>query len=335
VLYENFLARLKETSEQEELQSADARILSPAEPPLLPQSQAKKRTLLLALILGGMAGVGIVFLLDKLNNTFRAPGQLEQLTGERMLGTIPAAGSNMHRHDVIKVLREQPKSSLAESVRSLRTSLLFSNVDRPPRSVMFTSSIPREGKSTSSMLVALTSRQMGKTAVIIDCDLRLPALARLLGADDDRPGLLSLIEGASTLEESVFRDPETGLHVLMTKPHEPRSNINPADILSSNRFRDIIDDLKSRYDLVILDTPPALVVADAKILANQVDALVYAVRWDSTPRGAVLEGLKDLRSVKAPIAGVILTLINESKAAKYSYDGYSYYKGRYKDYYVS
>ena len=185
------------------------------------------------------------------------------------------------------------------------------------------------------MLVALTSRQMGKTAVIIDCDLRLPALARLLGADDDRPGLLSLIEGASTLEESVFRDPETGLHVLMTKPHEPRSNINPADILSSNRFRDIIDDLKSRYDLVILDTPPALVVADAKILANQVDALVYAVRWDSTPRGAVLEGLKDLRSVKAPIAGVILTLINESKAAKYSYDGYSYYKGRYKDYYVS
>lgn len=334
-LYENFLSRLKETSEQDKLQSADARILSPAEPPLLPMSNKKKTTFLMAVLLGGMLGVGIIFLLDKLNNTFRAPTQLEALTGETMLGTVPAVGRRMRRSDVIRHFRDKPKSALAESVRSLRTSILFSNVDNPPRTVMFTSSVPREGKSTTSVLMAMTSRQMGKSAIIVDCDLRLPALARLLGADDGAPGLLSVMQDAATLDEAIYRDPDTGLHVLMTKPSEPRSNVNAADILSSRKFHDLIAELKSRYDLVILDTPPALIVADAKILASHADAVVYVVRWDSTPRDAVLEGLKELRSVRAPVAGVALSLVNEARASRYSYDGYSYYKGQYRDYYVS
>lgn len=335
VLYENFLSRLKETSEQDELQSADARILSRAEPPLSALFQAKQRILLMALALGLALGVGIVFLMDKLNNTFRAPLQVETLTGETVLGTIPAVGRRLHRRDVIRHFRSNPKSSLAESIRSLRTSILFSNVDKPPKVVMFTSSVPREAKSTTSMLVAMTSQQMGKSAIIVDCDLRLPSLARLLNADDGKPGLLSVIDGTAELDEAIFLDPETGLHVLMTKPSEPRSNLNAADILSSRKFNEILAALKNRYDLVILDTPPALIVADARILAAHADAVVYAIRWDHTPRGAVLEGLKELKSVNAPIAGVVLSLVNEARATKYAYDGYAYYKGRYKDYYVS
>ncbi len=86
-------------------------------------------------------------------------------------------------------------------------------------------------------------------------------------------------------------------------------------------------------DLVILDTPPTLVVADARIISKLADAVVFAVRWDKTPRGAVIEGLKELRSIGAPIAGVVMTLVNEGRASKYSYDGYNYYKGKYRDYY--
>ncbi|MCR9152385.1 MAG: CpsD/CapB family tyrosine-protein kinase [Rhodobacteraceae bacterium] len=166
-------------------------------------------------------------------------------------------------------------------------------------------------------------------------NLRLPALAKLLRADDGGPGLLSVLEGSASLDEAIFKDAETGLNVLMTKPSEPRSNINAADILSSHKFQALIAELKARYDLVILDTPPVLVVTDARILAREADAVVYVVRWDNTPRGAVTEGLKELKSVNAPIAGLALTLVDESRASRYSYEGYSYYKGRYKDYYVS
>jgi len=241
----------------------------------------------------------------------------------------------LHRRDVLAHFQGNPKSGLAEAVRSLRTSILFSRVDEPPKTVMFTSSVPREGKSTTSMLVALTSRQMGKSAIIVDCDLRLPSLARLLPATGHASGLLSLLEGTASLDEAIYRDEKSGLDVLMTVPSEPRSNVNAADILSSKKFADIIEDLKARYDLVIFDSPPTLVVADSRILSRLVDAIVYVIRWDSTPRGAVLEGLKELKAVNAPLIGIAFTMLNEARASKYSYEGYSYYRGKYKDYYVS
>ena len=273
VLYENFLSRLKETTQQEDLQSADARVLSPAERPLYPESQAKKRTIALALVIGVLLGGGIVFLHDRINNSFRSPMQVEELTGLKVIGTIPAIGRRMHRHDVIRTFKDAPKSALAESVRNLRTSILFSNVDNPPKVVMFTSSVPREAKSTTSTLIAIPSRQMGKSAIIVDCDLRLPTLAGLLDANDDKPGLLSVVEGGATLAEAIHEEKETGLHVLMTKASEPRSNINAADILSSKRFEKLISELREIYDLVILDTPPALVVADGRCPASGIVAL--------------------------------------------------------------
>ncbi len=334
-LYENFLARLTEVSEQEGLQTSDARILSPAERPLVPIPGTLGRTLMVALVVGLLVGLGIIFLREVLNNTYRTAQQLEAMTGEPILGSIPVIGWRMRRRDVLKQFKENPKSSLAESIRSLRTSILFSNVDNPPEVVMFTSSVPREGKSTTSMLMAMTSRQMGKSAIIVDCDLRLPALARLLNADDGQPGLLSVISGTATLDEAIFRDPDTGLHVLMTKPSEPRSALNAADVLASKRFSDLIQQLKDTYDLVILDTPPAVIVADARILAPLVDAVVYIVRWDHTPRGAVLDGLKELRAVNAPIAGMAMSLVNEAQASRYDEGGYGYNRAKYKDYYVS
>ena len=335
ILYENLLARLQETDQQEDLQSADARVLSAAEPPLRPESSSRNRTLALGGIVGVMAGIGLVFLLDRLNNTFRSPGQLEQMTGRTVLATVPLAGSSLARKDVIKVLREKPNSSLAESVRNLRTSLLFSNVDQPPKVVMFTSSVPREGKSTTSMLTALTSRQMGKSAIIVDCDLRMPALSKVLAdAGEARgSGLLALMDGTATLDEAVFKEPETGLHVLMTRPSERMSGINAADILASHKFRDLVRQLSETYDLVVLDTPPTLVVTDARIVSSLADAVVFVVRWDKTPRAAVTEGLRELSTVEARVAGIALTMVNEARASKYAYDGYSYYKGRYRDYY--
>jgi len=310
VLYENFLGRLQETNAQEDLQSADARVLSPAEIPLFAESQQQRRTLLLTLFLGGVIGVGIVFLLNFLNNTFRSPDQLTEMSGEPVLGTLPSIGTRMKRQAI-------------------------SNVDNPPKVVMFTSSVPREGKTTSAMLMAMTSRQMGKSAIIVDCDLRLPALSHMIKDSDEQPGLLSVINGTTPISDAIYEEPTSGLHVLMTQAGERQGSINAADVLSSKRFEQLIKGLSEAYDLVILDTPPALVVTDARILSKLVDAVIYAVRWDKTPRGAVLEGLKEMKSVDAPIAGLVMTLVNEARATKYSYDGYNYYKGKYRDYYIS
>lgn len=335
LIYETMLNRLKEASEQTDLQQANARVLSPADPPLAPDSSRKLLIVALAGIVGLAAGTALALLLDVLNTTFRAPQQIERLTGHAVLATIPSLGADRSRVDVLARLAERPNSSFAEAVRNLRTSLLYSNVDHPPKVVMFTSTVPQEGKTVTAMLTALASAQMGKTAVVVDCDLRRSSTTATLRPGAHRLGLLSVLDGTATLDEALFQDPATGLHVLISRPEESRSWLNAADVLASNRFGDLLRDLAERYDLVVLDTPPALVVSDARILSARCDAVVYCARWASTPRGAVLEGLRELETVDAPIAGVVVTLLNERKAARQSFDGYVYYRGRFRDYYAN
>ncbi len=332
-LYENLLSRLQESTEEVSLQAADARIITPAEVPIRPLGTSSRRTKLIALALGLLLGGGIVLLLDRMNNTFRSPQQLTQMTGMNVLGLVPLAGKKLKRNDVVSYLRAKPNSSLTESVRNLRTSILFSDVDNPPKKILFTSSVPREGKSTTALMLALTSQQMGKSAIIVDCDLRMPALSKALNLDHDDLGLLSVINGTAALSQAVYTEPETGLHILMTKSSERNLNINASDVLASHRFQVLLGYLAKNYDLVILDAPPTLVVTDARILSSMADAVVYAVRWDETPRDAVSEGLRELSSVDAKVTGVVMTMVNEAKASKYTYDGYSYYRGRYRDYY--
>ncbi len=336
ILYENFLGRLQETTQQEDLQTADARVLSPAQLPLAPESGQKRIILVMSLILGAMFGAGVVFLLDILNNTFRAAQQIEEYTGERVLATIPAQGTKSKRSEVLVKIRDSPGSALGEAVRNLRTSILFSNIDRPPKVLMFTSSLPSEGKSTTSMMLALTSQQMGKRTIVVDCDLRLPVVAGIMGGEvPEGPDILDVLGGTAQPAEAIHRDPSTGLHMLMKTKKKDTTTINAADILSSQRFADLIAALSKAFDMVILDTPPVVVVSDARIISKVADAVVYAVRWDNTPRGAVAEGLKELRSVDAPLAGIVMTMVNEAKAARYSYEGYGYYRGRYDGYYSS
>lgn len=333
VLYQTFLARLHETSEQGDLQEADARILSPAEEPLFPQAQAKQRMLIFSVFLGLSVGAALVLLLERFNDTFRLPQQLEDATGHAILGVLPSIGSNKQHTEVVKHLRNEPNSSMAEAVRNLRTSILFSPGTIPPKVVMFTSAAPGEGKSTTAMLTAMTSRRMGKSAIVLDCDLRLPALGRALNSTDKAPGLISVLAGESSVQDAIYTDPENDLDILMARPSELGTEMNPADVFSSPQFEELISMLSELYDLVILDTPPVLAVADARIVSQLVDAVVYTVRWGTTARGAVLEGLKELHSIRAPVAGIALTHVNETRAARYSYGGFSYYKGRYGDYY--
>lgn len=335
-LYETFLSRLKETNAQQDLQTADARILSPAEVPTMPQSTSEKRTVVLAGMGGLMLGIGLLFLLEHLNNTFRGRDELEQKTGLRVLATLPLVGRRMRPSRVIAYWRNKPHSALGETVRNMRTSIMRTDLDSPPKVVMMTSSVPQEGKSTSTLLLALTSARLGKRVIIVDCDLRKPALARLLDADEeDLPGLEAVLESECSINDAIRVDDASGLHLLMTGSRRSEADLNAADLLSTDAFANLVHVLSENYDLVILDTPPALVVSDPRIIAGHADAVVYAVRWDSTARGAVMEGLKELQSVGAPIAGLVLTMIDETKAVRYGESGYSYYSRKYSRYYVN
>jgi capsular exopolysaccharide synthesis family protein len=183
------------------------------------------------------------------------------------------------------------------------------------------------------MLVAVTSQQMGRSALVVDCDFRRRTLSNILPAHAGRAGLVALLEGRVGIDEAVVTEPESGLHVLAQGPTEHAAG-SPADILASGRFAALIKELRSRYDLIVLDTPPVLVVTDARVLTRLSDAVVYLVRWDRTRRNAVQEGLRELASVKARFAGVVFTVVDEARAAKHVDNEY-YYKRRYRNYTAS
>ncbi|XWN31013.1 MAG: Wzz/FepE/Etk N-terminal domain-containing protein [Devosia sp.] len=337
LIYQSFLGRLKETTQQSKLEEADAVILSPAEPPRSADAQRGNRIIMLGGALGMMAGFGLVFLMDRLNNTFRSIEQAQDVTGIPVLGTVPLLGvGRADGPDVVRHALESSTSSLAESIRKLRTSILFSNIDDPPRTLMFVSSVPAEGKSTTSLLVALMSAQIGKSVVIVDCDLRRPMLRSLMGEDaDPSASLLSVLDGTVPIENAFGEDPETGLHYIAGASDEAIP-MNAADILSSVRFREFVKELRESYDLVVLDLPPVLSVADATIVADVSDAILYCVQWDDTPRGAVLEGLREFSTVDTAVSGLVLTMVNEKRATSYGYSsyGYGYYRNSYTSHYI-
>jgi capsular exopolysaccharide synthesis family protein len=325
LVYQNFLSRFKETSEQEDLQEPDARIISEAEPPLSPSEPNRQRVVLLGGAFGLMLGLGLVFLLEQLSNTFRTAADLEEQGGLPVLARIPRVWRRMRRSKVIDYARRKPNSALAEGIRNLRTAVFLANLDHPPKAVMITSSFPGEGKSTTALLLAWMSNQIGKSAIIVDCDVRRPTLYKTLGLEDV-PDILSVLDGSVPLDEAIRTDEAYGLHVLpaiRTVPHAP-------DVLSSRRFGELIDELRARYDFVLLDAPPILSVSDAGVVGKVADATVYMVRWDATPRRAVLDGVKRLQDLRIRVTGTAMTLVDRKREAQYeSYHyGYGYYAKR-------
>lgn len=187
---------------------------------------------------------------------------------------------------------------------------------------MFTSTVPEEGKSTTSLLLALTSAQMGRSAIIVDCDLRRPTLVRFFGERvAETSGIRGVLDGSLALDDAIFHDHVTGLHILSSRV-ESGTVINAADVLSSEKFGELLETLKERFDLVILDAPPTLSVTDARVISQRVDTTLYCVRWDSTPRETVLDGLREFSLVKPNVAGIVATMVDVDKAARYGYAGY-------------
>jgi len=329
ILYEYFLTRLKEISAQQGIQQADSRILSSAVIPARPTTPRKARILMMAAVLGAILGAALVLLNELRKRGFKTAEALEKRTGLSVLGQIPMI-KGRGRQVIIDYLRKKPTSAAAEAVRDLRTSIMFSNIDNPPKVIVSTSSLPGEGKTTQSIALAQNLAAMNQKVLLIEGDIRRRTLNEYFGDVPER-GIVSVLLDDSTLEEVVFKDPVQGFDVLFGE----NSSLNAADIFSSDKFRQFIATCREAYDIVIIDTPPVLVVPDSRIIAQVADVTLLSVKWDSTSEAQVDETIRLFRNANIPISGLVLSQISAAGMRRYGYgDNYGAY-GRYGNRYYN
>ena len=326
-LYETFLTRLKETTIQRGLQQADSRVLSDA---ILGEKVAPRTALILALslVLGLMVGAAIVLFRQFMHNTFRSAEELETATGLPVLGQIPKMPIKA-RNDLIGYLRDKPTSAPAEAIRNLRTSLLLSDIDNPPKVIMSTSSLPGEGKTTQAISLTQNLSGLGKKVLLIEGDIRRRTLGQYF-SDVPAGGILTALAGEVPLHEVVFHDDRLGADVLMGE----KSRANAADLFSSDSFANFIGKARDAYDFVIIDTPPVLVVPDARVIGQRVDAILFSVAWDKTLRAQVVAALREFESVNLRVTGIAMCQIDPRGMRRYGYGGkYGAYGAYGKGYY--
>jgi succinoglycan biosynthesis transport protein ExoP len=338
-LYEGLLEKLKEAGVSAGLKSNNFRIVDSARVPNSPVEPNVPRNLGFALVLGLTSGVGLAFLLEGLDNTVRTTEQAQMISGLAPLGMIPL-GSKTAREGagtkrlalassneaVELVTQVRPQSQMAESYRALRTSLLLSNLGAPPKVIMITSALPQEGKSTTSINCAVVLAQKGVRVLLIDADLRRPSIHKTLGMGP-RSGLSNVLTGSVTLQQVITHtDVLPNLDVLPAGTPPP----NPAELLASANMRDVLNELREKYDHIVVDTPPTLSVTDAVVLSPRADAIVLVIRSGHTTKQALRRSRDILMQVNAKVAGVLLNAVDLSSPDYYYY--YEY-QGKYSRYY--
>jgi exopolysaccharide transport family protein len=343
-LYEGLLQRLKEAGVSASLKASNVRILDSAVPPNKPVKPRVLLNLSLALILGLALGVGAAFMQEHLDNTLKSTEDVERFLHMPALALIPSVESlNGHPRRVyglyerglaLTMGKNSPKratrpawhrideipeqhSALAEAFRSLRTSVLLSTANRPPKSLLVTSAQPADGKTTVAANLAISMAQLGQRVLLIDGDLRRPSVHRIFGIDPG-PGLVSYLAGHHEWGELVHKSGLGKLDLFPCGPLPP----NPAELLSSDRMRMFVQGAGANYDLVIIDSPPLLNVADSRVLASMVEGVLLVVKGGHTPRELVRRAQFYAREVGASLIGVVLNDVDVRSHDYYYYQSY-------------
>jgi tyrosine-protein kinase Etk/Wzc len=336
---ENLYMMMREKFEESRITQAGqigkVRIIDTATPPIAPISPKKRLNLLFGIIIGVGLGVGLTYLREYLDRSVRGVEELESM-GLTVFGAIPEIagaskknlmanrnGENGNGEAGRLVTHYKPKSPISEAYRTVRTNLQFADPDKTVHSFLVTSTGPGEGKSTTAANLAIALSQQGSRTVLIDTDLRRPMIHKIFNLDKHR-GLTNLLVGKSKLEEVIQPSGIAHFDVITAGILPP----NPAELLGSQRMKDLTVALKARYDVCIYDTPPLIAVTDAAIVSKELDGVLLVVKAAQTHKDALLRALDLLENVRARILGVVLNGVSKdnSYGSHYYYnDYYSYY----------
>jgi succinoglycan biosynthesis transport protein ExoP len=330
-LFDTFLTRVKETSSTQGMETNEARIISAAEVPGWPSYPDRRRMLMNYVLMGFIGACGLVLALHLLNPGMTSPEQVQTNLGEFVIGLIPIIPGKTAPHDYVL---ERPNSGLVEALNSMKFSLDLSNPDEPVRAIQVTSSVPEEGKTSLAICLARVMAASGKRVLLVDGDLRRSSIGRKLDLRGKHRGLSDLVvAGEANLEEFILRDEKGNVDYL---PTGTAQFANATDIFSSARMQMLVNRLKAEYDLVIVDTPPVMAVADARIIGRVVDKTVFVVRWNKTPRKVSRAAVEQLRRAGVDLAGVVLQQVDLDRYGRLGYgdSGYYYHYGRYGKYYA-
>jgi succinoglycan biosynthesis transport protein ExoP len=316
-LYDTFMTRLKETAATSNIDSTNARLVDAAVVPAEPVKPKKSLIVAIAALLAGFIGVGLTLLLDALNNTFKSTEQVEARLNIPVLGILPLVKAKQ-RSELARMFSRDQDKSFSESIRTIRTGVVLSGLDHPHKVIVITSSVPGEGKSTVSVNLAFALGQMERV-LLVDADLRRPTLAKSFEFPVGTAGLANLIAGTARLEECIKS--VDGIDMISAGAVPP----NPLELLSSPRFAKALEVLKSKYDRIIIDSPPTQAVSDAVVLSTFADSLIYVVKSDATHIPLVQKGIGQLLQNNAPVNGIVLNQVDIKKAKKYGYTYSGYY----------
>ncbi len=317
------------------LRTSNIKIVDRALVPGGPFTPNTRRNLMMALFLGLFGGLGLIFLVESLDNTVKGPEDVEKLTGLPSLGIIPhlsvdglkrkpspyghrpysygtegesPAESLPDISEIELVNYLFPKFSIAEDYRTVRTSILFSHADSSPKTVCFTSSMPQEGKTATVSNMAISFAQLEGKVLLIDADLRKPRLHKVFQTRN-LVGLSGFLTGKLAFDEAILKTSIENIWIIPSGPHPP----NPAELLNSKRMRDLLARVKDRFDTVLIDTPPVLAVIDPVIVSSLADCTVLVVQAGKTTRRALGKAVDEVRKAKAEIVGVVF---NEVKLGR-------------------
>lgn len=333
LIYQSYLQRFKEASENKSLERRETRVITPAEVPTSPSYPRRRVFLFAAASLSLIAGVAASMLLEALKNGFLTAEEVENHLHCPVIATVVTlAGRDLihkgKRLSLPEYVEARPTSRTGEAMCAIRVGLQLSDVKDPPRVVLFTSSVTGEGKSMLAQAFARSAVIAGQRIALIDGDLRHPSMSKSLGLTDHR-GLSDYLLGWEPIER-VTKSLQDGR--LLVVP-AGTGNGNSADLLGSDKIRDLLLGLKETYDFVIVDSPPLASVIDAAVLAKIVDKIIYVIEWEKVPREVVARAMDTLGVDRDKIAGVILNKANIRKMSRYL-PYYSYYNSRkYKKYY--
>jgi polysaccharide biosynthesis transport protein len=292
--------------------AVQATTLAPALVPTAPSSPKVLRNLVLGVLLGLIFGVGVALLRNVLDTKIRSEHDVRAVTDSPLLGVI-GQDDKVPAHPII--LRDEPLSAAAESVRRLRTNLKFTDLGDHPRSIVITSAIPGEGKSTTALNLAVALADAGSRVILVDADLRRPSVAGCLGMEG-RVGLTTVLIGRAELRDVVQHWQHSTLDVLPSGRIPP----NPSELLGSAAMERMLGELTAKYDVVLLDTPPLLPVTDAAVLSSLVGGSLLVVGADRVHRPQLQQAIESLQTAGAHIHGVVVNKIARQEAATYVYD---------------